>query len=46
VVARRGARERLQRPLGDRHRRVRDDEVRIDDALEAQPVAALAGAVR
>ena len=36
----------LQCPLGEGEGRIRHDQVGIDDALEAEPVAALAGAVR
>ena len=36
----------LQRPLRDRERWVGDDQLGIDDPLEAEPVAALAAAVR
>ena len=35
----------LQRALGQRQRRVGDDQLGIDHPLEAEPVAALAGAV-
>ncbi len=36
----------LQRPLAEREGRVGDDQFGVDDFLEAEPVAALAGAVR
>ncbi len=45
VVAGGGAHPARERALGDRQRRVRDAELRIDDALVAEPMAALAGAV-
>ena len=46
VVARRRARPRQERALADRERRVGDDQLGVDHPLEAEPVAALAGAVR
>ncbi len=46
VVHRRRAHPGRQRPLGDRERRIGDAELGIDDPLEAEAVAALAGAVR
>ena len=46
VVARRPARPRQDRALGERQRRVRDDEVGVDLHLRAQAGAARAGAVR
>ena len=36
----------LQRPLGQRQGRVGDDQLGVDHPLEAEPVAAVAGAVR
>ena len=46
MVHRRRLRPRLERALGDRERRVGDDQLRIDHPLEAEAVAARAAAVR
>ncbi len=46
MVHRGRLRPRVERSLGDRQRRVGHDQLGVDDALEAEAVAALAGAVR
>ena len=46
VIHRGRLRPRLERALGDRERRVGDDQLRVDHPLEAEPVAARAAAVR
>src|SRR5204863_7550268 len=46
VIDRGGLRPRIQRPLGDRQRWVRNDQLGVDYALEPEPMAAMAAAVR
>ena len=46
MIHRRRLRPRLERALGDRQRRVGDDQLGVDHPLEPEPVAALAAAVR
>ena len=46
VVHRRRLHPRLERALGDRERRVRNDQLGVDDPLETQSVALRAAAVR
>ncbi len=46
VIDRGCLRPRLQRALRDRERGIGDDQLRVDDTLEAEPVAALATAMR